>query len=71
MSDLLHDDTSTAEARLLRVVALEMDTLCGVGDVVRCDWGVVRDLLDDEVRLAAVVVRGPVTVEESTRRDVD
>lgn len=64
MSNLLDNNTASAETRLLRIVALEMDTLGRVGDVVRCDWRVVRDLFDDEVGLAAVVVGRPVAVEE-------
>ena len=67
VSDLLHDDTAAREARLLRRVSLEREALRGVGDVVCRDGRVVRDLLDNEVRLAAAVYVGPVTIEEPTR----
>lgn len=63
MPDLLHDDAPAGERRLLRVVALEGDVFGGVGDVVGGDGRVVRDLLDEEVRLAPVVGVGPVAVE--------
>ena len=54
----------TGEGRLLRVVALEDESLGGVRDVVCGDGRVVRDLLDDEVGAPAPVLVGPVAVEQ-------
>lgn len=62
--DLLDDDGPAGEGRLLGVVALQGEPLGRVGDEVGGDGGVVRDLLDDEVGLTAVVLVGPVAVEE-------
>ena len=66
VSYLLHDDAAAREARLLRRVSLEREALRGVGDIVRRDGRVVRDLLDNEIRLAAAVYVGPVAIEEPT-----
>ena len=66
VSDLLHDDAAARETRLLRRVSLEREALRGVGDVVCRDGRVMRDLLDNEVRLTAAVYVGPVAIEEPT-----
>ena len=66
MTDLLDDDTAAREASLLSRVTLEGKTLGRVADVVCGDGRVVRDLLDDEIRLAAAVYVGPVAIEEPT-----
>ena len=66
MSDLLHDDAAAREARLLRRVSLEGEALRGVGNVVCRDGRVVRDLLNNKVRLAAAVYVGPVAIKEPT-----
>ena len=66
VSDLLHDDAAAREARLLRRVSLEREALRGVGDIVCRDRRVVRDLLNNEIRLAAAVYVGPMAIEEPT-----
>ena len=63
MADLLDDDRAAAEAGLLGVVADETEPLGLVLDDVGGNGRVVRDLLDEQVGLAAAVLVGPVSVE--------
>lgn len=64
VADLLDDDGSGTEARLLRVVADELEAFLFVFDHVCGDRGVVRDLLREESGLTATVLIGPVAVKQ-------
>lgn len=64
MAKLFHDDSASAETRLLSTVTLERQSLGFVLDEVGGDWGVVGDLFNDEVGLAARIFVGPVAVKE-------
>lgn len=67
MADLLHDDTAAGETGFLRIMALQREALGGILYPVSCDGRVMRDLLDNEVGLAAVVEIWPVSVEKPAR----
>ena len=68
--DLLDDDARLAERRLLRVVALQLETLALVLDVVRGDGRVMRDLLYDELCAPAAFSIRPVSVEQLAQNGI-
>ena len=70
MPDLLDDDARLAERRLLRVVALQLETLALVLDVVRGDGRVMRDLLYDELCAPTAFSIRPVSVEQLAQNGI-
>ena len=70
MPNLLDDDARFAERRLLRVVALQLETLALVLDVVRGDGRVMRDLLYDELCAPAAFSIRPVSVEQLAQNGI-
>ena len=63
-----HAHARTAETGLLSTVAPKVDTLVLVLDVVGSDGWMMRNLLNDEVRLTTVVDIGPISIEQSVWR---
>lgn len=57
----------TTKARLLCIVAVQVEALRRVLDVEGCDGRVVRDLLYDKIGLSTAIDIGPVSVEHSAR----
>lgn len=70
MPNLLDDDGTAAEARLLRVVADQLEALRHILDDVGGDWRVVGHLLNEQVSLATTVLVGPCAIEQPVRYEV-
>lgn len=64
VADLLDEDRTRGERRLLRVVSLKCEVLGTVGDVVSRDGRVVGHLFDEQVRLPAAVLVRPGAIEQ-------